>query len=245
MSEGLQTNKVLQEYARDFYIWEKCGWIERQKAKGKQISEKWAQSRRSHLERYIFPEWSLRKLHRGGGGGGGGGPVEYEKWLIGLSLANGTKNGITYSLNIILKEAKREGLIRYNPLGEVEPLANNYRNRDAFDSKELAILFPRNEEKLISVWGERYAATLFTLMVTSGMRVGETIALQWKHILLNERAVLIKQAVKNDNSIGTTKSREQRGVIVPGVTLRLLKTWKEETLCPAEEDFIFHGLGKE
>ncbi len=237
MSEGLQSNKVLQDYAKDFYVWGKCSWIERQQAKGKPISEKWAQSRRSHLTRYIFPEWGLRKLHQFN-------PVEYEKWLIGLPLQNGTKNAITYSLNIILREAKREGLIRYNPLAEVEPLANNYKKRDIFDGNELSILFPKDDEKLLAIWGERYYATLFTLMVTSGMRVGEVIALQWKHVLFDQSALVIKQAVKNDNSIGTTKSNEQRGVILPDFTIELLESWRSETLCPNDDDFIFHGLSK-
>ena len=238
MSEGIQSNKALQDYAKDFYVWGTCSWIERQQAKGKAMSEKWAQSRRAHLEHYIFPKWGLRKLHQFN-------PVEYEKWLIGLPLANGTKNAITYSLNIVLKEAKREGLIRFNPIAETEPLANNYKKRDAFSQDELRYLFPGNEEALLTVWGNRYYATLFTLMVTSGMRVGEVIALQWNHVLWAQSAIMIKQAVKNDNSIGTTKSNEQRGVIVPQVTLDLLTMWRSETLCPEDEDFIFHGLSKQ
>lgn len=235
INEGKFKNPTLDEYAKDFYKWGKCKWIKRQHAKGKSFAVTMAQSRRGQLENYILPKFGKKKLKDIN-------PVAFEDWVISLDLANGTKNQILYSLKIILKEAKREGLVKYNPLVEVEPLGSNYKKRDAFLLEELKIMFPLNREKLIKIWGSLYYANLYYLMVTTGMRVGEAIALKWEHIIFEMSAVLIVQAVKNDNTIGTTKSGKERSVIIPNRTSIMLMWWKEETLFEDNQDFVFHGL---
>jgi len=235
INEGFHKNPTLDQYAKDFYKWGVCKWIKRQHAKGKSFAVTMAQSRRGQLENYILPKFGNKKLSDIN-------PIAFEDWVISLDLSNATKNQILYTLKIILKEAKRGGLIKYNPLLEVEPLGSNYKKRDAFLMDELKIMFPWDKEELTGIWETPYYATLFYLMLTTGMRVGEATALKWKHIVFDLSAILIVQAVKNDNTIGTTKSGKERSVIMPGRTVELLEWWKEETLFPNNDDFVFHGL---
>lgn len=235
LTEGHPNKLILQEYAKDFYVWDQCAWIKRQKAKGKSFNIKMAQARRSQLERYIFPKFGNYKLQKINA-------VEFENWLLTLPLSNGTRNSIMYTLNIILKEARREGLIKYNPLQDAEPLANEYKKRDAFTQEEIEILFPYDIDDLIKIWGNLYNATLFYTVLTSGMRIGEAIALPWRNILLDKGAILINQAVKADNSIGKPKSNDVRGVILPGRAITILRKWKEESIRNDEDDYVFYGL---
>ena len=226
---------LLNDYAKDFYVWGECSYIKRQLAKGKSLSEKWAQSRRSHLDMYILPKWGHMRLDQIN-------PVKWENWLISLDLANGTKNSITHTINIIFKEAKREGILKFNQITDVEPLSNNYQNRDAFTRVEIKLMFPDKDEETLRIWGNRYFASLFFTLLTTGMRVGEIIALQWKNVHLDKNAIYVVQAVKNDNTIGTTKNRENRSVLIPDVTKNILAEWKKETYFNADDDFVFHGL---
>jgi len=70
--------------------------------------------------------------------------VEIENWLVSLrsngkskaQLSNQTKNHTLYTFRIVLREAKREGLIPFNCLEQVEPLAILPKARDTFSQKE-------------------------------------------------------------------------------------------------------------
>ncbi len=110
-AEG-KTNVTLEEYAKNFFNWEESHWIHRQHAKGKSFSYVMARLRRGHLKNYLLPQFGKRPLSDLN-------PVEIENWLVGLPLANGTKNDILYTLNIVLREAKREKLIAHNRVDEV------------------------------------------------------------------------------------------------------------------------------
>ena len=112
MRNGPPPRPRLKEYVADFYRWDTCNWIRRQHAKGRRFSRQVADSRRSRLERYILPEFGDRRLDEIN-------PVEVENWLVGLDRANQTKNHLLYTLNIILKEAKRQKVIAANPLDDV------------------------------------------------------------------------------------------------------------------------------
>ena len=110
-------------------------YIKRQLAKGKRFSKTNATLRRDHLNNYILPKFgnrTLTSLNR----------VEIENWLVALKgiktgeqLSNQTKNHILYAFRTILREAEQEGIIPYNCLSIVEPLAVQPKTRDAFPKK--------------------------------------------------------------------------------------------------------------
>jgi len=183
------TQVSLEEYAKDFFAWETSPWIRRQHAKGKSFSWVMARLRRGHLNNYIIPQFGKRLLSDLN-------PVEIENWLVGLSLANGTKNDILYTLNIVLREAKREKLISHNPIDEMEPLAPSYKARDVFTLDELKKLFPKDDrEKLLEIWNELKYASMFHTMATTGIRSGEARALQWQDVSWDLKGLLILRAV--------------------------------------------------
>jgi integrase len=121
--------------------------------------------------------------------------VEIENWLVGLSLANGTKNDILYALNIVLREAKREKLISHNPIDEVDPLAASYKGREVFTLEELKKLFPNDSrQKLLETWNELKYASPFHTIATTGIRSGEARALQWQDVSWDLKGLLVMRA---------------------------------------------------
>lgn len=251
---------TLNDYTSTFFVWNSCSWIKRQHAKGKSFSEGVARQRRSHLTTYILPAFgkrTLTSLNR----------IEIENWLIDLMkaepnpslseksikakkkksfdsvLSNQTKNHILYTFRIILREAEREALIPYNCLATVESLGGIAKPRDIFTKDELAKLFPADLVQMEAIWGRKEYAYLFFLLSTTGLRVGEARALQWKHVIWKEErnALLIEQSVKANSSIGSTKTNKSRIVMLTKRTQAYLDDWLHTTPYDNLNDLIFYG----
>jgi integrase len=243
VNEDDKSLMTLQQYTTDFFVWNTCPWIKRQHAKGKSFSESIAKQRRSHLTMYILPKFGnriLSSLNR----------IEIENWLIEIQkkdtkvqLSNQTKNHILYTFRIVLREAEREALIPYNCLATVESLGGTSQQRDIFTKEELEKLFPNDITQMETIWGRREYAYIFLLLSTTGMRVGELRALQWKHIIWKEdrNALLIEQSVKHDNSIGSTKTNKSRIVVLTKRAQDCLDDWLEVSPFDQMRDFIFYG----
>ena len=240
-----QEISTLGEYAANFFVWERCSWIRRQHAKHRSFSRGTAKNRRAYLKNHLFPAFEDTRLDQFN-------PVEIEDWLISLELSNQTKNHILDTLKIILREAKREQLIAIDPLADVERMANTFRKRDPLTLQECVLLFPRKKAKLLRIWKQERGkestaakwATLFYLMLTSGIRVGEAAALQWRHVTWETPAILlVEQAVKSDGEIGPPKSGDIRGVFLPRRTKYMLAWWREQSPFTGADDFVFYGEG--
>jgi integrase len=236
---------TLEEYTIDFFVWGRCSWIRRQHAKGRSFSQGVAKNRRAYLKNHLIPAFGDIRLDQFN-------PVEIEDWLIHLELSNQTKNHILDTLNIILREAKREKVIATHPLADVERMANTFRKRDPLTLEECLLLFPRKKSELMQVWKQERGqpsttakwATLFYLMLTSGVRVGEVAALRWKHIIWETPAILlVEQAVKSDGEIGPPKSGDVRAVFLPKRTKDMLAWWREQSPFTKADDFVFFGEG--
>ncbi len=229
---GEQAELRLKDFATDFFLWDRCGWIRRQHAKGRDFSHAVADCRRGHLVNYVIPEFGdklLSNINR----------VEVENWLIDLPLANQTKNHILYSFGIILRDAELAGHIEANPLEKAEPMGKDARPRDVFTMAELGVLFPREAEELLKIWEYTRNAALFMILATTGIRSGEVRALRWNCVFGESSSLLITKAVKLDQQIGETKTEIDRVVLLPGRTKRLLETWHEETPYSSSDDLVF------
>ena len=238
IQQGKAAETKLKNYAKDFFIWDRCEWIRRQHAKGRPFAKTMAAIRKGHLENYVFPELgdvSLADLN----------PVMIENWLVSLPLANQTKNHIMYTLNIVLGEAKRENLIPFNPVSDVEPMAVEHVERDVFTLQELKKLFPSDREKLLEIWKGLKWAALFNLLASAGIRSGEARALRWSSVLWDRKAILVLKAVKADGAIGETKTKAQRGIFIPNMTADLLEDWHELTPFRDPDHLVFYGPGPE
>ncbi len=225
----------LIEFAEEFFLFDKCKWIDRQHKKGKSFSAPVAKSRRSHLINYIFPKFGNYQITEIN-------PNEIEDWLLNeLELANQTKNHILYSLNIILKEAKRDKIIQSNPIDDVDPLAPNFKKRDILTLEELKILFPKSEKDLLKLWKTPKWVALFFVLASTGIRCGEVRALQWKHIAWDLSGLFLELAVKSDGSISLPKANEIRVILLPSRTIDILKWWYSDTVFKNQNDLIFPG----
>lgn len=75
------------------------------------------------------------------------------------------------------------------------------------------------------------------------MRRGEARALKWKHVFVNKKrnGLVIEEAIKNDNTTGSTKTGKSRVVVLSQRAQEILKHWKASTPFHDPEDLIFYG----
>jgi integrase len=165
-------------------------------------------------------------------------------WINGISLSSQSKRHLYYTLKIVFDEAVLAKLIDRNPVKDFGLVKLTRKERDPFLLSDLALLFPDDTAKLLTVWGHAQYATLFMILAACGLRSGEARALCWKHILgpINGRYfLLIEQAVKfaTGRRIGMTKAGKARPVYLPERARGALEWWRP--YCPWSEpsDLIF------
>lgn len=145
------------------------------------------------------------------------------------------------TLSLVLRDARRQGLLAHSPMEDVDRIGGPARRRDALSLEELAALFPRDTERLLAIWDRGHHAVAYLLMATTGMRIGEVCALTWNCIRWEIPAVLILRAVKADGTIGPPKNGRPRSALLPQRAVEVLRWWRDRNLSPSDADYVFPG----
>ena len=102
-----------------------------------------------HLLNYLLPEFGMKKLFTIT-------LKDFEDWRNKLDLLNSTKNGITSTFNVILKEALRDEYLEKYPLENVERLSKQAEHsRNILTLAEFKTLFPLDIEDGVKIWGDK------------------------------------------------------------------------------------------
>lgn len=188
---------LFDEFVRDFYIYEKCPYIQSRLARGYNYSKKQAKSNRYYLENYILPYFSGRVIESIT-------IADINTWLIRLpgeaDITNKTANNILTILRQILMVAVEESLITVNPASSVRPLAKSKGAKRvvAFTQEQIRQLFSEP-------WKSNVAEVACKLAAYTGMRSGEIRAL-WQY-QLHEGYIEVDSSYNNhDDGRKCTKS---------------------------------------
>jgi integrase len=156
-------------------------------------------------------------------------PMHVEGWIVGLrakGLAESTVRSAYTILRAILDTAVRDGALARNPAAAVK--------RPKVTAKESVFLTPEQVRTLLEAAKSSRYAPLFSLLVNTGLRRGEALALRWSDVdvegkLLRVRGTLAR--VDGDlivTSVKTAKSK--RSISVSDETGRLLKEIRKHQL---------------
>jgi integrase len=240
--------KTFSQFAEKMFL-DGAPHLERWKAKGRALKPQTITQHRRHLVNYLVPKFgklALDKIR----------PAKVEDYLLEQRLSNSCRNTILYTLKLVMREARREGIIESIP--EFEPFKRAGKRQDVLSIEELNALFPYDEKELISVWKrpddmrkerEEIAlmfGTLFCVTVSAGLRSGEIRALHREQISVPNSGLVIDRAIDDQGKIGllkkaTAEDSRSRAVIVPEITLKMLERWLncgfESSLYP---ELVFH-----
>lgn len=239
---------TVKDFAKDMFT-EGAPHLARWAAKGKVLKRQTIIQHRRHLTGYLLPRFGSLKFTEIT-------PTAVEDFLLEQQLSNSCRNTILYTLKLVMREAKRAGIIEMLP--EFEPFKRNGQRQDTLSGEELTRLFPFNEEELVRIWtrppdkrkerDENLAlmfGTLFCVTVSAGLRSGEIRALHRDQISMDNSGLVIDRAVDDRGEIGplkkaTNEDPRSRAVIIPEITLRMLERWlKQAPECPDYPGLVF------
>jgi integrase len=143
-------------------------------------------------------------------------------------------------------------MIKDNPVDSVKPKVIQ-KETMVYDDKEISVLLDKLAEEDIK-W-----QSLITLAVTCGLRRGELLGLEWKHVNLEEGTIYIKQTLTytKENGFEVTEQKtknSKRKLSMPASVINLLKTLKKkkyeerlkvEELWQGGDISLFSPLGME
>ncbi len=129
-------------------------------------------------------------------------------------------------------------LVEYNPARNTK-LPRQPRKIDDGDNKVIPIA--QREQLLKAAGSDPIMCPIVTMLMLTGMRIGEVLALQWKHIDFVNRTISIQQSLsrelefdeqgktkKANAALGTTKTRCSRRVIqAPDLVFTRLREWMQ------------------
>ncbi len=175
---------TLHEYARQ--------WVERYQGRGRRgFRENTRDEYRRILNQYALRYFSERTLLTEVAPSSVAGFVS---WLCderkqGRVLSDQTVRNVVVPLRACLATAVREGLLRTNPSREVDlphrPTAEDMEDEDvkAMSRDELSMLL----DAFPDCW-----RLFFWFLAATGVRISEAVALQWRHVQLDEQRSYIK-----------------------------------------------------
>ena len=150
-------NITFGQYARDWWIWDRCLYIRSRLACGTNISRGYADSMRTYLEQHILPCFGSTRLQKIT-------PEMIERWLMdfkespvknGDPLSPTTVNHCLRTLKIMLKEAERRGYLSINPSHLIGALRKKPKEKSILTQDEVKELF--QEDRIDEIWaGQSY-----------------------------------------------------------------------------------------
>ena len=214
---------TLDAFIEDRHFFERgaCRWIQRREAGGHELTENTLKVYR-HALGMIKKAFGARRLSEIR-------LKDLEIWILGLGCASSTKSVVMSVLRVLLREAVRDELITYEPTKQLEPLKIKRMVRGVFDIAQHRQALPSTPCRVQADLGRPTLRTFFLTMATAGLRNSETRALQWRHYLRAERALLVEQQAQR-GGITHTKGKRDRLVLIPDRTCAELDQWHESTL---------------
>ena len=230
-------NPTFEEYARDWWIWEKCGYISRKLARGKIITRTYADTMRSYTVNHILPFFGPLRIQKITS-------AMVEDWLFGLMEKPGprgnitaiTANNVLRALKIMLSEAKKRGYLYEDPAANIEPLEEKPPKKGILSIEEVKLLF--RENIIEKIWGgDLRHYTLNLTAAATGARMGELQALTIHHI--HENFITIAYSWSRRYGLKSTKTNQVREVPIPKRVSSCLRELTSLSPFQDPEDLVF------
>jgi len=146
-----------------------------------------------------------------------------------------TRNNKTSVLRMALGLAMRDELMPSNPMDGLEAAPHQTEPPDPFSLDEV--------EMILSHMRSRYSpqiADYFEFKFFTGLRTGESLAVQWADIDFNRRQLVVKQAITLGKHKASTKTNTTRTVELNSRAMAALERQKAHTFLHSS-GWVFHS----
>jgi integrase len=155
-----------------------------------------------------------------------------------LALSDATVRNIMAPLRACLSTAVREGLIRSNPARDVD--LPHRPTAEGSESEEVRAMTGDELSMLLALFPER-SRLQFKFLASTGLRISEVIALQWRHLELDGSSphVKVRRALVKGR-MGPPKSKYgRREVPLERSLVSALRTHRRDSDWPGDDDLVF------
>jgi integrase len=235
-----QKDITFGKYAEQWWIYNKCPYIQGKLARGFELSRVHANDMRSVLTRHILPYFANKKLQKINA-------RIIEKWMMelreklgitGKTLSPTTVNRCLTCLKVMLKEAVRLEYLYKNPAVSVLPLKEIQKRKSILTIDEVKKLFEGGS--LEDTWdGNLYHYTLNLLCASTGMRLGEVRGLMNQYVY---KSYIDVQWSWGKFGLQRPKRDSMRKIPIPTKTSAVLHELMSMSIYPEPENFVFHGV---
>jgi len=212
---GLRRKGDLQTVNDLIYHWQ-------EKEASRRASSTW-DTYQGYIRKWIAPTWGSRALNEVKA-------VDVEAWLAALDLAPGSKKKIRDIMHLLYEHAIRYEQIDRNPISKVRQGGKRRVTPTRLNVKQLRQLLeglPRRERLMV------------LLDFGTGLRRGELSGLKWEDINFDEKEIMPKRSVVNQN-VGDVKTEaSKKSIPLDEDLLDELLLWRAETPYASDSDYIF------
>jgi integrase len=203
----LATSYTFETFTKDFFVYEKCPYIRNRLLRGFSYGRTWAKKQRALLENIIVPqfkEMDMRNISS---------PI-IDEFVLKLRQSNHgvkTVNHILTTLKTIFGYAIQNGFIETNSTEGIRPFKNIVKEKGVFTRTELKKLFASFGQT--EVWSDPMHFFINAIAATTGMRLGEILALRPENITGN--TISVEHSWNRLEGLKCTKTGKNRIVPVP------------------------------
>ena len=176
-----------------------------------------------YLKRWILPRWKTYRLRDVKS-------VAVEEWLKSLPLTNGSKAKIRNLMHAIFNHAMRWEWYNQNPITLVRQSAKRSRIPVILSIVQIQALLSHLREPV---------RTMVLVDVSTGLRIGELLALQWHDIDFENLEISVTRSISLQH-IGQCKTEASRKPVPMDAELaESLWRWRHNCAYPMPEDWVF------
>jgi integrase len=185
-----------------------------------------------YLKKWILPRWGSYRLVDVKA-------IQVEQWLKTLPLARGSKTKIRNIMSALYSHAIRWEWTDRNPITHVRQSAKRSKTPTVLSIPQIQTLLLKIKDPCRLAW---------FLDATSGLRVGELLALKWEDINFETLDVNVTRSIRKQR-IGRCKTEISRKPLPLAAELaEMLWSWKLKTPYNRPNDWVFarpHKKGKQ
>jgi integrase len=227
------TTLSLGSYTRNFFIYDKCPYIDHRLHRGYSYGKPWALCQRRLLEKHIYPVFFDRDIRT----------ITFKEidgFIAALKLKNmghKTLNHIICTLRNVFGYAELEKVIFENPCKGLKPFKIICPEKGILTDEERQKLF--DEAKRDQIWPLAMHYTINCLAEKTGLRLGEILALRPEDI--THENIIVSHSYNVLDKLKGTKTGKARVVPIDNILSQQLRN-----LCKGKQydDFIFSKDGK-
>jgi len=145
-------------------------------------------------------------------------------------LSNRTIRNIVVILHSIFSLAVDDDVISGTPMRK--------RHMPEVQEIEKPVWSVDEVKAIVGAVPEQYR-TLFITVAITGLRIGELLALQWKHIDFEKRTLRVAQALWEGQLVSPKSKSSRREIVAPDVLIRAFSMHLENSTRIGPDDFIF------